>query len=150
MAFEGDRLQFEPPEGWSFEREGNRYVFTGPRNEALMISSRVVSGIGTPEGEQEAEEKLFMNAFEAAVRGTIQPQLIVDRGLREVPHAHGRAWTIEARIPEEQGLLLEAVLRFPGAVMLVTLEGPAGDELREVFRSFLAGVRPRSPPPATV
>src|SRR5262249_6447452 len=146
MTMEGDRFQFDPPDGWRRSREGSRFVFEGSAGEVLIVSGSGFTGAATPAEERGLDRRLFQNGLEVIKAGASDSDLTITRALSREPDTELECWVVETETKDGAESFLEAVFYLPLAALLVTLEGPRNDVTRSTFNTFLRSVRAVEPP----
>ena len=141
MAKAGLLFGFKEPDGWAQFREGERWVFQGPKGEELIVSGVLTLGEGSADERTRAQESSFRAAMDAALRTATDPALMLRHGpIRELQTPPLEVWSIDAVTRDGDRRFLQAVARAPGGVMLVTLECAECPGAYGVFRSFIESI----------
>jgi hypothetical protein len=126
-------------------RDGDRFIYHGPRGEELIVSGTLLEGQGDAATVADAQTRLLQNAMDSASSAASHPDLVTVKPLledREAVAAPLRAWTVVSETKPRDALFAQAIVSNGMDVLLITFESPYDPERFETFRRFLKGVRP--------
>ena len=140
MLKRGFRFEFEAPDGWAEEPENGRFLYRGPRGEALIVSGLMLTGTGPTQTASDVSDRLFQEAEESLNATARDPDLRVIRPL-SADETISNCWTLHAETKDQRDLFAGAIFRGVHSVLLVTFEAPNRPESLEHYDSFLKSVR---------
>jgi hypothetical protein len=137
----GTIFKFAAPDGWTEFRDGNRYVFHGPKHEELIVSASLVQGIGPTNNLAAVQRQLFENAELSVNKAATHPDLKITQPFqKEAQTLNVECWNLLANTREGDTLFYQAVFRDARGILIATLEAPNTTHSINAFERFVKSV----------
>lgn len=134
-------FQFEIPDNWTEEKEGNQYRFSSPDGELLNITGYYIEKNEISGDTAKHLNQLYENAKEKAVKSVLDSKLNILTNQTVPKIGDLLVWVLSAETKDKHTINLEAIIKGKRGVLLITFKAPNKSVSQETYNRFMQSVK---------
>lgn len=139
---QGFFFEFEISDDWEESRRGGQLVYHPKDGGELVVSGRIIEGIGSVDELNAIRDRLCREAINAILEAASHPELRMKSPLsQQVTNGGLDAWVLHSETAARDVCFSQAVVCGERGILLVTFESPRTGDQPERFSAFVDGIR---------